>query len=320
MTRTLLRIVVLAAAALSACGGDRKQGQAQTQVVENPGLTVVVPVPPHLAGLLPADNRVPGWAASGAPRGFMPDTLFELINGAADGFIAYGVQAVVAADYKQEGTGYEAAVEIYEMRDPLNAFGKYSEERGPEYQLLQVGNEGYSGGTTVNFWTGQYYVKITAFEEKDAITQEMVKLAQAIAAKVPAPGTEPRELSWFPKQNQLPRTAKYIPRDVLAQSFFTNGFEVRYKAGAKESRLVLIGMLSEADAVEALSRYRESVAKGGAGLADITAPGEGGFAGKDGYYGTVVAVRAGTHVAVALGAASEAAGRKQLADLVRNIG
>jgi hypothetical protein len=79
-------------------------------------------------------------------------------------------------------------------------------------------------------------------------------------------------------------------------------------------------MLSEAEAVEALSRYRASVAKGGTGLADIAAPGEGGFAGKDGYYGSVEAVRAGTHDAVALGAASEAAGRRQLADLVRNIG
>jgi hypothetical protein len=319
MTKTPLVALVLAAVGLAACGGERKQSQAQTRAADTPEPQLTVPVPPPLLDLLPAGNGVPGWAASGAPRGFTPDTLFELIDGAADGFIAYGVQAVVAADYKQAGTGYEATIEVYEMKDPLNAFGKYSEERGPEYQYLRVGNEGYSGGTTVNFWSGQYYVKITAFEEKDEIAQEMIKLAKAIAARVTAPGAEPREFSWFPKENQLPRTAKYIPKDVLAQSYFTNGFEVRYKAGTKESRLVSIGMLSVADAAEALNRYRGAVAKGGKGLADIAAPGEGGFAGTDSFYGNLVAVRAGKHVAVALGATSEAAGKKQLADLVRNM-
>jgi hypothetical protein len=149
----------------------------------------------------------------------------------------------------------------------------------------------------------------------------MVELARAIASKVTDPGAEPREFSWFPTQGQLPRTGKYIARDVLAQSYLTNGFEVRYKAGARDSRLVLIGLKNAAEAVEALTRYREAVLKDGKGrLADIAAPGDGGFAGTHGFYGNVVAVRAGAHLAVALGAPSEAAARKQLAELVRKIG
>jgi hypothetical protein len=316
MKRVCLLALVLATAGLMACGGKQDKGGTQSQPATEAGPSGV---PPQLAALLPSNTEVPGWTPAKPPRAFTVDTLYELINGAADGFITYGVQRVVAADYSQAGTGDEVAVEIYQMKDALNAFGKYSEERSPENRFLAIGHEGYTSGGTVNFWTGQYYVKMTAFEEKDSLTQEMVALARAIAAKVPAPGTEPRELSWFPREGQLPHTGKYIPRDVLAQSFLTNGFEVQYGPGPKPSRLTLVGLESAAAATDALARYRQAVAKGASDVRDLTAPGDGGFFAKDGFYGQLVAVRAGSRLAVALGVASEAAGTKQVAELLGNI-
>lgn len=275
---------------------------------------------PSLAALLPAGGEVVGWKVSREPRTFTPDNLWELINGAADSYVTYGVQEVVTADYRQEGTGHEAVVEIYRMKDPLNAYGKYAEERSPDYRFLDVGNEGYSGGTTLNFWSGPCYVKITAFEESGALEQEMEKFARSVAAKVTEPGAEPVQFSFFPTENQVPRSKLYIPKDVLAQSFFTNGFEVRYEAGGKEYKLVLIEMESEASASDALDRYRQSLAgSGGDGVRQLAAPGEGGFAAKDGFYGNVAAVRAGRHVVVSLGASSEDAGVEQLAEIVANI-
>jgi len=272
-----------------------------------------------LAALLPGDKDVPGWTVSRAPRSFTPDTLWELINGAADGFVAYGVQEVVTADYEQAQTGHEAVIEIYRMKDPLNAYGKYADERNPRYRFLEVGNEGYSGGTSVNFWTGPYYVKITAFVESDVLEKELVTLGRSIAAKVAVPGAEPRELSYFPKENQVPRSTLYLPKDVLAQSFFTNGFEARYETNGTEYKLVVIALDSEAAARDGLERYRQAIAKGGDLVSELTAPGEGGFAGKDSFYGNVAAVRTGTHVVVALGVPSEDAGVRQLAEVVGRI-
>lgn len=319
MTRVRVTSLVLVVAGLAACGGGQtsppSSGTTQPQVPASASASV----PPQLLALLPAEGDVPGWVPSKPPRAFTPDTLFELIDGAANGFVTYGVQAVVAADYARQATGDEAAVEVYQMQDPLNAFGKYSEERGPEYRFLPIGNEGYSDATTVNFWAGQYYVKITAFEEKEEVVRGLIELARAMASRVSVPGAEPPELSWFPSDGQLPHTSKYLPRDVLSQSYFTNGFEVRYRAGARQSRLVLIDMGSPAAAGEALARYRQFVAKGGAVLEDIASPGAGGFAGDDSFHGSMVAVRAGKHVAVALGSTGRAAGRKQVADLVQAI-
>ena len=305
MKNALTIAFLVAATAVGGCGGDKSADKKEPAAAAESTKTTASP---QLVALLPAQGEVPGWGVSRAARGFDADTLWELIDGAADGFVSYGVQQVVTADYKQSGSGYQAVLEVYQMKDPLNAFGKYAEERNPASEIVKVGNEGYSGGTSLNFWAGQYYVKITAFEEKDQVKQELAKLGQAVAAKIKDPGAEPVEVSWFPPENQLPRTTLYIPKDVLAQSYFTNGFETKYKAGAKEAKLVVIAMESPEAAKDGLTRYRGTASKD---ARTITAPGDGGFAGKEGFYGTIAAVRAGKHVAVALGFPTEdAAGRR----------
>lgn len=316
MKRFVLMTLVLSALALSACG----RGQSEQQAEPASQAKAEAKGSPQMLALLPADNEVQGWTVAKPARSFNADTLYELIDGAADGFIAYGVREVVTSEYKQAGTGAQAVIEIYQMKDPLNAYGKYSEERNPEYQFLQVGNEGYSGGTSLNFWTGDYYVKMTTFEEKDAVKQELAKLARAVAGKVKAPGAAPQEVSYFPKDNLLPHTDRYIPQDVLAQSYFSNGFEARYKGGDKESKLVLIALPDEGAAKDGLARYKQAVAKDGAKLRDLKAPGEGGFAGKHSFYGNVAAARTGKHVVVALGTPTEEAGIKQVAAVVSNVG
>jgi hypothetical protein len=316
MKRTLSMMVIVASLGLASCGRDEP---AARDAAPPAGQAASRAGSPELLALLPARDEAPGWTASKAPRSFDADSLWELINGAADGFIAYGVVEVVAADYKLSATGDDAVVEIYRMKDPLNAFGKYADERYPGYEFIDVGNEGYSGGNTVNFWKGPFYVKITAFEQKDTLRQELVKLARSIAGKVASPGAEPPELSSFPTENQVPHTAKYLPKDVLAQSYFTNGFEAQYKAGAKESKLVLVPMASPAAAREALGRYRDAVSQGKGAARALRAPGDEGFAGEDSFYGAIVAARRDRFIAVALGAVSEDAGRRQVADILREI-
>ena len=315
MKRITILLLCIAGFCLVSCG-NKESGSEEAKVVAPPAAS---DVSPQLLALLPANNAVPGWAMSQKPRSFKAENLWEFIDGAADGYLAYGFQEVVSADYAQEGTGYQAVVDVYQMRDPLNAFGIYTQERNPESQFLQIGNEGYSGGTSVNFWIGSYYVKITVFEEKDALKQEMAKLASAIAGKVPAPGAEPVEASYFPKANQLPHTILYIPKDVLAQSYLTNGFEAKYKAGDQEYKMILVALESATAAQDAMARYRQFLTKGGKEVKELKAPGEGGFSGKDSFYGNMAAVRAGKNLVVVLGVASEEAGKKAIAELISNI-
>jgi hypothetical protein len=314
--RFFAAVLLLAALGLVSCSKQEAPKKEEPKPVEAAGSS---DVSPQLLALLPADNEIAGWVRSQKPRAFKAGDLYEYIDGAADGFLAYGFQEVASTDFKQAGTAYEAVVDIYEMKDPLNAFGKYPEERNPSYSFLKLGNEGYSGGTAVNFWAGPYYVKIATFDEKDPVRQEVLKIGQTIAAKIKSPGAEPVEVSWFPKANQVPHTTLYIPKDVLAQSYLENGFEAKYKAAGKDYKLILIVAENEPAAAEALARYRQFVSTAGKDVKDIKAPGEGGFSGKDSFYGNMAAVRSGNRVAIALGAPTPEAGTKALAELLGNI-
>ena len=316
MKRITILLIGIAAFCQASCG-NRESGSKATTETAAPAATS--DASPQLLALLPANNAVPGWVISGKPRSFKSANLWEFIDGAADGYLAYGFQEVVSADYAHEGMGSQAVVDIYQMKDPLNAFGIYAQERNPASQFLKIGNEGYLGGTALNFWTGPYYVRITVFEEKEAIKQEITKLASAVAGKVSAPGAEPAEAAWFPKTNQLPRTILYIPEDVLAQSYLANGFEAKYKAGEKEYKMVLVSLASADAAQEALARYRQYITAGGKEVKELKTPGDGGFTGKDSFYGNMAAVRAGKHLVIALGVPTEDAGRKVIAELVGNI-
>jgi hypothetical protein len=300
-------------------GGCAKKENGGKQEAKSSTPAMQSAVSPQLLSLYPAKNEVPGWAMKETPRSFKPANLYEFIDGAADGYLTYGFQEVATADYAQESSGFQAVIDIYQMQDPLNAFGIYSEERNPEYSFMKIGNEGYSGGTSVNFWSGPYYVKITTFDEKDALKQEMTKLAAAVAGKVTVPGAEPIEVSYFPKKDLLPHSTTYIPRDVLAQSYLTNGFEAKYKSGDKESKLVLISLDSPSAAQAALARYRQFESTDGRTAKDLKTPGDGGFSGKDSFYGNMLAVRAGRNLVVALGMASEDTGKKMAAELLGNI-
>lgn len=312
ITRTLF---LLAGLCLVSCAG-KESSRSETKEASP---VAAAEVSPQLAALLPARDEVPGWAMSKQPRSFKAANLWQFIDGAADRYLAYGFEELATSEYVQDGTGLQVLVDIYRMQDVLNAFGIYTQERNPEYQFLKIGNEGYVTGTTLNFWIGSYYVKITAFEEKDTTRRGMASLAGAVAAKVTAPGAEPAEVAYFPKAGQLPHTVVYIPRDVLGQSFLTSGFEARYKEGDREYRMILVILESPETAQGALARYRQFLSGGGRPVKDLAAPGEGGFLGADSVYGNTVAVRLGRHIAMALGALSEGEAEKLVAGLVGNI-
>jgi len=315
MKKTSATLVLLAVVCLVSC----TERESSRQEAEPVAPTAVAEASPEIASLLPAGNEVSGWGMSQKARSFKAANLWEYIDGGADRYLAYGFEEVVTAEYVQEGTGYRVLIDIYRMKDPLNAFGIYTQERNPAYQFLKIGNEGYRTGTTLNFWTGSYYVKISSSEEKDAVKREMTRLAGAVAAKVAPAGAEPVEAGWFPRTNQVPHTLVYIPRDVLAQSYFTSGFEMRYKAGDRQYRMVLIMLESPEAAQGALARYRQFLSGGRKATSDLAAPGQGGFSCTESHYGNVVAVRSGRKIAIALGIPSEDEGKKLVAELVEKM-
>ena len=315
MKKISVPCLLLAGFCLISCAG--KQGSQRP--TEETGPPPSGEVSPELAALFPKPGELPGWAMSQDARSYGPESLWQFIDGAADRYLAYGFEEAAASEYAQEGTGSRILIDIYRMKDPLNAYGIYTQERSPDSQFVKVGNEGYSTGTTLNFWAGSCYVKTTAFGEKAAVAGELTRLAGAVAAKVTVQGAEPAEISYFPRANLLTHTMTYIPRDVLGQSYFVNGFEAKYRVRGTDYRMILLVLESPAAAERALARYREFLTGGGKAVTDLAAPGQGGVAGTEDFYGSVTAVRSGRYAAMILGNLPENEAKRLVEELLRNI-
>lgn len=310
--------VVLAAlaCALPSCGRDER---APGTSDEKRASTSALPESSQqLLGLLPANGEVPGWRIKGEPKLAGPASLWELIDGAAEAYLTYGFQEVVSAHYS--AGSHELVVDVYRMKDGLNAFGIYAQERNPAAQFVQAGVEGYVTGTTHNFWAGDCYVKITAFEEQVETQHAMQAIASAIVRKIGPAGSEPAEVAWFPTTNEIPHSVTYVPKDVLGQSYLTNAFEARYTAGSAEYRLLVIDLQNADSAAQAFADYRRFLSGQGGPTTDLPVPGsDQGFSGKDGFYGQVLAVRSGRCIVIALGVPSPVVGRAALGQVLSRL-
>jgi hypothetical protein len=268
----------------------------------------VAPLSPEdaqLKALLPENNEAAGWMRGEEVRFFDADNLYEFINGAAENFLIYGFEKVATADYDNAEQPSPIVVEIYKMGDPRNTFGIYASERNPDSTFKPIGEEGYVGGTALNFWAGNYYVKMTVFQESEALQREMEKLADIITRKIGSTGARALpEIAFFPAENQVPHTVRYLAQDVLGQSYFSEGFEAVYKIDNRESKLVIVLPGDEDATKAALDRYKAFTASSGKVAREVTAPGNGGFVGTDSYYGNMAAIRSGSRIFISLGEAS----------------
>ena len=259
----------------------------------------------QLKALLPESNEAAGWVQGEEVRFFDADDLYEFINGAAENFLIYGFEKVVTADYDNAEQQSPIVVEIYRMADPRNTFGVYASERNPDSTFKNIGVEGYVGGTALNFWGGNYYVKMTVFQESEALQREMEKLAEVISRKIGNTGTQALpETALFPADNQVPHSIRYLAKDVMGQSYFTEGFEAVYKIDNRESKLIIV-LLGSADAAKsAIDKYKAFTSSSGKVAREVSAPGDGGFVGTDSYYGNMAAIRSGSRIFISLGDAS----------------
>jgi hypothetical protein len=181
---------------------------------------------------------------------FYSDNLWELINGAAEAFHSYDMEALLHQDFLLGEA--EVTVEIYDMGKPANAFGIYSAERSPNREFIELGTQGYIDDFTLNFLQDRYYVKLSAFGDDSRTAAEAV--ARSISQAMGAPGDIPPIFERFPAQARVPNSERLLLQAPLGYSFLAPVFEVSYQSGA-ESSLLLISEAGTAE--EALGRLRQ---------------------------------------------------------------
>lgn len=309
MTSQLTVPALVLAIGLSACGGSQP-GSTPVPAAAAPGGAAAADS--GLAAYLPVAGTPPGWTRSKPPQAYSADNLWEFIDGAAETYVGFGVQDALGAGYTFGGA--DVSIEIYEASDSLHAFGIYTQERPPAPQAVPVGAEGYANSNVLVFWKGPCYVKLIASRPDKPGSAALAALASAISEKLSGGAPLPRELAAFPQKSLVAHSIRLVPRDVLGQSYFANGFEAGYQDGPVASRLIVIPCATPSDATTGLGRYRAFVGHGGKTRAPSTRVGDEVFAADDQYNGRVVAVRSGAVLVISVGAASDAAGSALIAD------
>lgn len=275
------------------------------------------------ASVLPPAAAVKGWKQVGAPRSYDRNTLFQLIDGGAEAVLQYRFVSCAHGEYGP-ATQTKPAVtfDVYDMSDPLNAFGQFSDDR-LSGKPLAVGTEGVKIGTPgresgLNFWKGRYVVRSAIVGPVNPPTQAaQLALARAIAARIPGTSAMPAAVQALPAGRQ-PHSEQYILKNAAGHPFLTNAISARYPSMGQGAQLFISACASPSAAKSALDQFRQFETKNGTGLVRVKGVGEAGFSVSDKYAKSVVAVQKGRNLiyvirarepAVALNLVKQAAAR-----------
>lgn len=208
-----------------------------------------------LKALLPEVNS---WKLSEAPETYLPDTLFEYINGAAEIYLLYDFAELIVAQYENEDSAASLTVEIYDMGNEKNSFGIYGAERFHDANFLSIGNGGYVEEGILNFLVGKYYIKLFCFD-CDAGSEEILKrFSQEVVEKVRDKRHLPTVLGFFPEEGLVRNSEKFILRNFMGYSFLGNGYLANYKHEKLEFDCFFIEGEDSEDAQRMLKQFLET--------------------------------------------------------------
>ena len=180
-----------------------------------------------------------GWQQSGAPQIYSRANLYDYIDGGADLYLKYDFQELKVAEYLNDQKA-SVIIEVYRHKNPLQAFGIYSQERLSNANYLAIGAQGYSEKGVLNFLAADCYVKMSSVglgpEERDVLFAFAKKLVENLGGKKSLPPI----LSAFPREGEKRNSEKFIAREFLGYSFFHSAFTADYELGGQKFQLFLI--------------------------------------------------------------------------------
>ena len=200
--------------------------------------------------------KIEGWERSGEVRVYAPGTLYEYINGAAVGFLAYDFQDLHVAEYTRKPQA-SVLVEIYRHRTPAHAFGIYSQERPRVGSYLDIGAQGYLEVPLLNFIIGDYYVKINGMGNPPASKAVLETVSNALVTTLGGSAELPAVLACFPEELQQPNSEMFVASNFLGYGFLHSGYTADYRLDDQDFRLFIIEGADRQDCLQMLERYAE---------------------------------------------------------------
>jgi len=234
---------------------------------------------------------------------FLPDKLWDFINGAADTYLAYGFVDLHVAEYKKGKNVIK--LEIYRHSDNTMAFGIYSTERSPSFRFLNLGSQGYKADGAINFFKGNYYVKIRTYSKNESVLKSAESLAQNVANMLPGSKEMPSVLSAFPSNGKKINEETYINESVLGHKFLDKAFKAAYESGTDNFFVFIMEKNTPEEIQKTINAYLAVTGT------DSVESETGRYMIKDGYNGTIFLAWKGNRIVIISGLSKD---QSELAD------
>jgi hypothetical protein len=210
---------------------------------------------------------------------FKPENLWDFIDGAADTYLAYGFVDLHVAEYKKGKNAIK--LEAYKHSDNIMAFGIYSSERSPSFRFMNLGAQGYMAEGAINFFKGDFYIKIRTYSKSEKTLQSAEKLAVKVANLINGESKMPAMLSKFPEIGKKQNEETFINESVLGHKFLNKAFKADYQVGSDNFSIFILENNSPEETKKTVDAYLKATGQ------DASDSGSGKYVLADGYNGTV---------------------------------
>jgi hypothetical protein len=230
-------------------------------------------------------------------RKFFSSDLYEYSDGAADAYLDYDLVAMVHQEYKAAST--DITLDIYDMGAPSNAFGIYAAESSPDYHFLPIGAEGYGTNEILNFFQDEFYIKLSAFSDKEKTAPVLERFAQVVSRGIGPSAPMPEFLSLFPAEHLVSHSCKFIKKSPLGHDFLAPAIMAAYAWGEKQASLIISKAPDAKGAAQKVGQLRDYFGRSGR---VVPRPGlaPGAFLGSNQLEGEGVFFASGSYVVLCL--------------------
>ena len=210
---------------------------------------------------------------------YTSENLWDYIDGAADTYLAYGFIDLHVAEYKKGKNVIR--LEIYRQSNNIMAFGIYSNERSSSFRFLNLGSQGYIADGAINFFKGNFYVKIRTYSKNENTLNSAQSLALRVADQLPGTAEMPSAISLFPRSGKKVNEETYINESVLGHKFLNKAFKANYERNNDKFSIFILENSNPEETRKTIETYLSTTGTQGMD------PNTDRYILKDGYNGTI---------------------------------
>jgi len=261
-----------------------------------------------------------GWKLEGKSYRYIPQNLYEYINGAAEFFIAYDFIELTGANYFSASEKKAAVtVDIYDMGGKLNAFGVFQSRRDTQASSLNIGTASVGSDDYISLYKDRFYVEIQAsiiIKKDDGVVKN---LASIVAKHLPGDISLPQELSYFPQKGRIAGSERYVRGGILGHAFLDRGIASDYQIEGQKVSAFVAFLLSDKDAEKAVEQHRIFLKESKKNCSPLKGFEKNGFVSEEPFHKKIIVTQKGPFVIGIYDLATTEAGRKLLLDILKNI-